>query len=179
MRLIKLSLMLAAGFGLMTVFALRYTAHPSILDMAGMMIAAGAMTVGISWDSKQKRRVPGEKYLPLLVCCLLLTVPVMAYENDDNPFCDAIAVIFDNFEIVDWSDAAYARGELPSDLRLMSWVYLDNPKLPDSEVRAISFEYSAERNEVWLFAYWSMRVDENGYAHDLCPIRKFRLGYPP
>lgn len=117
------------------------------------------------------------KTLLLILLMALLLVPVQATEDD--VFCDAIAVIFEDWQIVpEWSDQAAARGDLPTDFRMDEWRYLNNPDQPDEFVRALEFEHSAERGETWLFAYRSMKVDGNGERHDICQPRKFSLVQP-
>ena len=115
------------------------------------------------------------KQFAIALLLLALIIPVRATEDD--PFCDAIAVLFEDWQIVEWSDQAASRGELPTDFKMMTWVYLNNPDQADEKVRALEFEYSAERGEMWLFAYRSL-VWSDGGNHDLCPIRKFVLVQP-
>lgn len=119
------------------------------------------------------------KTLLLILLMALLLMPVQATEDD--PFCDAIAVIFSDWEVVpEWSKEAAARNELPDDLRMVSFIYLNNPDQEDQDVRAMHFEYSPSHGEMYLFAYESLLYTENGERHYLCnsEVRKFSLVQP-
>ncbi len=83
-------------------------------------------------------------------------------------------------EVVPFNPSAYAWEAVPTDLRLVRFVYLTNPRLPDEDVAALMFEYSEAAGELWLFPFWSMRVSKDAAGmhegqHDLCNVRKLRL----
>lgn len=121
----------------------------------------------------------------LLLSLLLVTLPVRA-ESPVVPNAHPLCVALDWLavgEVVPFQPSAYSWEALPTDLRLVRFVYLNNPRLPDEDVSALMFEYSEAAGELWLFPFWSLRVSldaagNHAGQHDMCRVRKLRLRLP-
>lgn len=121
----------------------------------------------------------------LLIVLLLVTLPVQA-ESPVVPDTRPLCLLLDWLnvgEVVPFHPSAYSWEALPTDLRLVRFVYLNNPRLPDADVAALMFMSSEDAGELWLFPFWSMRVSRDAAGnhagqHDMCPVRKLRLRLP-
>lgn len=127
------------------------------------------------------------KSILLLLCALVLATIYgnsLARPTPKDEFCAAVGVLFNEqagWEIVpDWSDAAYARGDIPPDLEHYSYLPLtDNGGLPE-ETQGLDMRWSAERHEYLLFAFWSLQWGTapdgtGGGTHDMCQPRRLNL----
>lgn len=118
----------------------------------------------------------------LLFCLLLIALPVRAEAPivpNAHPLCVALDWLSVG-EIVPFQPNAYSWEALPADLRMVRFIYLNNPRLPDEDVAALMFMSSQSARELWLFPFWSLRVSRDAAGnhagqHDLCPVRKLRL----
>ena len=104
----------------------------------------------------------------------ILFFGVIAARAEEDEFCAAVAVLFAEWDVVRWEGSA----DLPTDLEMISFVYLTDPTLPDENIQALQIEWSDARQEHYMFAYRSMRVSTGEGQegdHDLCPVRVHQI----
>lgn len=121
--------------------------------------------------------------IPAILFILLFAFTSVRAESpivpDAHPLCRLLDWLGIG-EVVPFNPSAYSWEALPTDLRLVRFVYLNNPRLPDEEVAALMFMSSVDAGELWVFPFWSLRVSKDAAGnhegqHDLCRVRKLQV----
>lgn len=120
------------------------------------------------------------KSILALLLAFTLMLPVQATAPVNSPLLCRVLDWLGIGEVVLFSPSAYSWEALPTDLRRVRFVYLNNPRLSDEDVAALLFMSSESAGELWLFPFWSMRVSKDAAGnhegqHDMCAVRKLRL----